>query len=146
MSARHVRDFCFDSYPEWMWIPLWCSLIGHWVNRSGVQQPDAAVCLWHFPLTFSVTPPWNSSCVAHTPLLRAKPDPQRPIFRRKLFFIAPKAPRLLPVWPHAASPQVVRPGFLSSVRWQLWGQAFGKDSSQPGLVPFNLYVLSTEQN
>lgn len=104
-----------------LWIPSWCSLIRHWVNRSRVQQPDAAVCLWHFPLTFSVTLPWNSCCMAHTPLLWAKPVPLGPIFGRKLFFIAPKTLCLLPVWPRApgASLRVVRPSFLLAVRGQL---------------------------
>lgn len=117
------------------WIPSYCNLIRYWVNRSEVQQPDAAVCLWHFPLTFPVTPPWNSSSMAHSPLLRAKLRPPRPIFRRKLFFIAPKTLRLSPVWPRPprSGLQVVRSSFLLPIRGQLRGQAFKKSRSQPGL-------------
>ena len=128
ISALHISDLMpvvWLMLCSGCWIPSWCSLIRYWVNRSGVQQLDAAVCLWHFPLTFSVTPPWNSSCMAHSPLLRAKLVPLRPIFRRKLFFIAPKTPQLLPVWPcpPRVRLQVVSPSFLLPVRGQLWGQA-----------------------
>lgn len=124
LSARYIRGLVHDVWLTALsgrWIPSWCSLIRHWVNRSRAQQPDAAVCLWHFPLTFSVTLPWNSCCMAHTPLLWAKPVPLRPIFGRKLFFIAPKTLCLLPVWPRApgASLRVVRPSFLLAVRGQL---------------------------
>ncbi|CAB1419150.1 unnamed protein product [Pleuronectes platessa] len=62
-----------------------CTLRGcHWRVSGGAMKALAAV-----------TPPWNSSCTAHTPLLRAKPDspPQGPVFRRKSFFIAPKTLR-----------------------------------------------------
>lgn len=87
---------------------------------------------WRLPLTFSFFAPWSSSRMAHAPRLWAKLTPLRPIFRRKLFFIALDTLRLRPVWPRPHGPgfQDVSPKFLLPVRGQRWDQAFENSRSQ----------------
>lgn len=104
-----------------------CTSITERISRSRVRPPDTAVCLCHFPLMFSVTPPSNSSSMSHSFLLRARPAPRGLIFRRKLFFITTKTLRLWPAWPSWPS------------RWpsRLWGHTYtlGRSSREPLLTP-----------
>lgn len=81
-----------------------------------------------------------------------KLEPLGPIFGRKLFFIAPKTPQLLPVWPSPfhTSLQVIRPSFLLLMRGRLRGQVFKKTGHNLGFGPLPLcgscaFFPSTQQ-
>lgn len=89
ISALHISDL---MPVVWLMLHSWMlnSFIAQFNHILSKQVQGTAAWRRCLALTFPpVTPPWSSSCMAHTPLLWAKLDPPRPIFRRKLFFIAP---------------------------------------------------------
>lgn len=120
VTQSRLFDSCTTHGP---WIPLQC------VYQILSKQVRGAAA-WRLPPIFSFFAPWSSSCMALAPLLWAKLTPLRPIFRRKLFFIALKTLRLQPVWPRGAGFQDVRPKFLLPVRGQRWDQVFKNSRSQ----------------
>lgn len=136
ISAVHISDCCLTHAPLWMlnfFIVQFNQVLSKqvWGTAAWRRCLSLTLLLWLSQSHHLGNPPAWLAVHCFGPKL----EPLGPIFRRKLFFIAPKTPQLLPVWPSPphTSLQVIRPSFLLLMRVRLWGQAFKKSRSQPGL-------------